>query len=290
MVTATEVIRQNTVGNSDAFPAYVPAHYGWYNGKLIASQVPPATMTAVTYWGQVYPIVGSAFVAPSSGKLIEIANMAAYVRLTATKAWVRVQDQSMVVQGGHFIGDFSGASQAMTPPVLVGGNWRFPLPPSGFNDHWWSSPRGSYAAGTVDGFYCVMDIRVTDATVTNMIAQIGGDWWRTLTAGYVEPVGTNNPAVGAGNWLKLTSTFKTMAYYSFATSAKFLESLPPGVTADGEVVPPIIVNQGPPGPPGPAGPAGPAGAIGPTGPAGPVGTVMIDGVPYLLTINVTPAT
>jgi len=222
MLTA-DVVKQNTVGNSEAKPAYVPSSFDWFNGRKVDAPVPPSGIAAVTYWGQLYPILGTAPPSQSASRMIEISNTASYVRRKTDKVWVKVQDQSKL-GGAHYVGDFSrNASVPMTMTKQTDGSWRMPVPPASYNDHWWSDPRGGFADGSVDGFYCQMDLRVTGPAVTNLIANIGGDWWRTLTSPYVEPVSTNNPGIGMSNWIKLT---------------EFRASLPPGVV-DSVVTPPV---------------------------------------------------
>ena len=57
----SDLIRQNTAGQSEGFPAGVPRSYSWYKGWNAGGEMtPPAGFTAVEGWGQVYPKVGAA--------------------------------------------------------------------------------------------------------------------------------------------------------------------------------------------------------------------------------------
>lgn len=109
-ISLSELIKQNTLGQSEAFPAGVPHSYSWYQGWNPGGQLtPPADFTALEGWGQVYTEEG----APASPNAdVEVANAKTYVHIKETGQWVLVQDQSKLGLGG---GISSLISQAIQP-------------------------------------------------------------------------------------------------------------------------------------------------------------------------------
>ena len=222
----SSVIRQNTLGQSEGFPAGVPRSYNWYKGwNGQGLETPPADFTAVEGWGQVYQRVG----APEHSNpdaTVEVANAKTYVHVKQSGEWVLVQDQSKIqMTGGHFVPDFAGnAGYPMKMTPLAGGGTTFSAPPAGYNDHFWYKSRGTYAAGTVDAVYVQMDLRVTDPDL-NLIASVGADWWRDANAPYLQDH-SNNPGIGSSNWVELSTQWRTLGYYSM-NAAQFQTDLPP---------------------------------------------------------------
>jgi hypothetical protein len=99
-------------------------------------------------------------------------------------------------------------------------------PATGYNDHFWIVPRASYAPGTVNGVFSMAQLR-TDNASANLIANFGADWWRTASARYLNQNGVfvNNPAIGVGSWVKLTTTYQ---YFFFTTMTRSqLDAEPP---------------------------------------------------------------
>ncbi|WP_156937053.1 Ig-like domain-containing protein [Bradyrhizobium sp. WSM2254] len=223
-ISLSELIKQNTLGQSEGYPAGVPHSYSWYKGWNPGGQMtPPAGFTAVEGWGQVYTEEG----APASpGADVEVANAKTYVHIKETGQWVLVQDQSKLgIGGGHFVSDFAGNSAyPMTVTRLSNGAANFDAPSAGYNDHFWYGSRGTYAAGTVDGVYVQMDMRTTDANA-KLVGMVGVDWWRNATAPFLADH-SNNPGVGGSNWVELSTQWKTVGYYSLSTAA-FQADLPP---------------------------------------------------------------
>src|ERR1700736_2748545 len=247
MATSTsDIIRQNTLGMSDGFPAGVPTSYNWYQGWNGDGQnAPPADFTSVTGWGQVYQKVG----APADSNpnaTVEVANARTYVHLTSTGQWVLVQDQATdPLAGGHFVTDFSG-NAAIPLNVSAGSNGSTVLdaPPSGYNDHFWPSARGTYAPGAVDGVYVQMDMRATDPN-SNLVASVGADWWRDANAPYLDDHSTN-PGAGSSNWVQLSTQWHTLGFYSGST-AQFQGDLPPPLVGSGQATPPPVIAPVTPG-------------------------------------------
>ncbi len=226
-----DAITQNTPGYSEGYPVGVPNTFSWCSGsyKPPGSSKPPSNFTAVTGWGQVYQKAGApAYSNPNAA--VEVANAKTYVHLKSTGQWVLVQDQATDnIAGGHFVSDFSGnAAIDMKVNTLSDGSTALDAPPTGYNDHFWPSSRGTFAAGTVDAVYVQMDMRVNDPNL-QLIANIGADWWRNDSAGYVDGF-NNNPGAGMSNWVELSTQWSTLRFYSWSTSQ--LRAAPPPPLAD----------------------------------------------------------
>ncbi len=238
----SDIVAQNTVGGSEGLPVGVPKSYAWYNGlyKPAGYSAPPSNFTSVTGWGQVYQQAGApAYSNPNA--TVEVANARTYVHLRATGEWVLVQDQATnKMAGAHFVADFSGnKALGMRVSTLPGGSTALGAPPAGYNDHFWPSSRGVFAAGAVDAVYVQMDMRVSDPNL-HLVANIGADWWRTPSAGYVDGF-SNNPGAGMSNWVELSTQWSTLGFYSTST-AQFQGDLPPpllGSTPEPETRPTI---------------------------------------------------
>jgi len=235
----SDIIAQNTVGDSEGRPAGVPTSYDWYNGVLKADATPPSDFTSVTGWGQIYPEVGSTYSNPNA--TVDVANAKTYVHIAATGQWVLVQDQATTgLEGSHFVADFSGnASTNMKVTPLSGGGVALDPPPAGYNDHFWPTSRGSYPAGAVDGVYVQMDMKVSDPNL-HVVANVGADWWRTPTAPYVDGF-NNNPGAGMSNWKELSTQWTTLGFFSGSTS-KFQADLPPPLQGSATTTPPVVTT------------------------------------------------
>ncbi|TYO61537.1 hypothetical protein FXV83_37895 [Bradyrhizobium hipponense] len=212
----SDLVRQNTRGNSEGFPAGVPPSYNWYQGWNDGGLwSPPADFSAVEGWGQVYPKVGAPpYSNPSAA--IEVANAKTYVRTKQSGEWALVQDQSKTqLTGGHFVPDFVGnVAIPMKAIHLAGATISFDAPPAGYNNHFWYKARGTYPAGTVDAVYVQMDIRTTDPNL-HLVAMVGADWWRHTKAPYLDDH-SNNPGIGGSNWIELSTQWKTIGFYSMS--------------------------------------------------------------------------
>lgn len=213
-----DAVSQNTPGYSEAFAAGVPRNYSWCAGsyKPPNHTAPPAGFTAVTAWGAVYPKFGAAAL-PSSEGAIEIANAKTYVHLKTQNRWVVVQDQAHLgMAGSHFVADFARRPGIRMKLEHKPGNVvAIGSPPPGYNSHFWPYGRGEFDAGSVDGVYVQMDMRVTDPNMT-YVANVGADWWRDPAAGYVEGF-ANNPGAGMSNWVELSAKWSTLRFYSWDT-------------------------------------------------------------------------
>jgi hypothetical protein len=239
-ISTSDIIRQNTLGLSEGFPAGVPTSYNWYQGwNPDGMGAPPSDFTAVTGWGVVYQEVG----APESSNpnaTVEVANAQTYVHLASTGQWVLAQDQATdPINGGHFVTDFAGdAGIAMNVSAGSDGSTVLDAPTSGYNDHFWPSARGTYAPGTVDGVYVQMDMRVTDPN-SNLVASVGADWWHDANADWVQDF-SNNPGAGSSNWVQLSTQWSTVGFYSESTP-DFQGDLPPPLVGSAQANPPPVI-------------------------------------------------
>ena len=212
----SDLIRQNTPGNSEGFPEGVPPSYNWYQGWNDGGLwSPPADFSAVEGWGQVYPKVGAPPHA-NPNAAVEVANAKTYVHIKHSGEWMLVQDQSKTqLTGGHFVSDFVGnVAIPMKATPLSGATISFDAPPPGYNNHFWYKARGTYPEGTVDAVYVQMDMRVTDPTV-HLVAMVGADWWRHASAPYLDDH-SNNPGIGGSNWIELSTQWRTIGFYSMS--------------------------------------------------------------------------
>ncbi|MHC2538681.1 hypothetical protein [Bradyrhizobium diazoefficiens] len=223
----SDLIKQNTPGNSEGFPAGVPPSYNWYQGWNDGGLwSPPADFTAVEGWGQVYPKVGSPpYSNPDAA--VEVANAKTYVRIKHAGEWTLVQDQSRTqLTGGHFVPDFVGnVAIPMKATPLGGATIAFDAPPAGYNNHFWYKARGTYPAGAVDAVYVQMEMRVTDPNL-HLVAMVGADWWRDARAPYLDDH-SNNPGVGGSNWIELSTQWKTIGFYSMSADGFRTSPAPP---------------------------------------------------------------
>jgi hypothetical protein len=225
--TISEIIKQNTLGQSEGFPIGVPESWNWYKGwNGEGQETPPSNMTAVEGWAQVYQEVGGGGYYNPNAK-IHVANAKTYVHLKATNQWVLVQDQAKLgLGGGHFVTNFAGnAGSAMKITKNADGTHSFDMPTNSYNDHFWFGGRGTFAAGSVDGVYTQYDMRVDDPKA-RVVAEVGADWWLNASAPYLQDH-SNNPGVGSNNWVDLTTKWKTLGYHSM--SAEQFKASPPPV-------------------------------------------------------------
>jgi hypothetical protein len=223
----SEVIYQNTPGNSEGYPLGLSWNKGSYGTRTLTPA--PAGFSAVTGWGVVYPSVGAPVRANAAGDntKILIDRFKTYVHLKSG-GWIKVQDQAQSgIAGAHYVADFSGdANIPWNTQKLSDGSVSADAPPTGYNDHFWQGSRGTFTPGTVDGVFVVADMKTNDPSA-NLVAQIGADWWRDASAPYLYQNGqfVNNPVVGGNNFIKLTTEWQTLYYTSL--SPRQLEADPP---------------------------------------------------------------
>jgi hypothetical protein len=225
-----DAIFQNTPGQSEGYAVGVPKGFAWCSGwyKPAGDSPPPSNFTAVTAKGQIYPKEGAR--APSNKDAITIKNAKTYVHLSTTREWVLVQDQAKdEITGAHFIADFSSnPDKPMKLSLQLDRSVVVSAPPSGYNDHFWPTQRGRYAAGSVDGVYVQMDMRTNDPNM-KVVANVGADWWLDASAGIVPDVATLSGA-GQSDWVELSTRWATLRFYSWSTGQ--LQADPPPPLAD----------------------------------------------------------
>lgn len=226
-----DAVIQNTPGYSEGYAAGVPRTYDWCAGSYRPPDysAPPGDFTAVAGWGQIYANAEEdPYSNPSA--TIEIARAGTYVRLKAARRWVPIQDQTAnPITGAYFAPDFApGGVIPLQIQRLPDGTAVIGPPPADRNAHFWMAARGRYPAGSIDGAYVQMDIRVSDPKI-NLIANVGVDWWRDATAALTRDF-SNNPAAGMSNWVRLSTEWTTLRFYSVTTS-ELTASPPPPLAA-----------------------------------------------------------
>jgi hypothetical protein len=238
-----DAIIQNTPGQSEAFPLGVPKGYAWCSGsyKPAGNSAPPSDFAAVTAKGLVYLEAGSPEYS-GQGAGIRIANVKTYVHLSASREWVVVQDQATNgIVGSHFAPDFSPTlTKQMRLDAQPDRSVIIGAPPKGYNNHFWPTERGTYVPGTVDGVYVQMDMRTNDPYM-KLVASVGADWWRDASAGFVQG-STDVSGAGISNWVKLSTEWSTLRFYSLSTAR--LQAEPPSPLADSHLeTRPIITRR-----------------------------------------------
>ena len=98
-------------------------------------------------------------------------------------------------------------------------------PKPGYNNHFWVIDRGTYPAGSVDGVYVQMDMRVSDPNM-KFVANVGADWWRDASAVFLRSF-VNNPGAGMSNWIELSTDWTTLYFYSWSTDRLLTDPPPP---------------------------------------------------------------
>jgi hypothetical protein len=234
-----DAILQNTPGQSEGYASGVPEDYEWCAGsyKPAGSSTPPSDFTAVTGKGQVYPEAGTYAYSSPNGS-ITIANAKTYIHLGTTREWVLVQDQATDgIAGDHFFADYSPSpAKQMRLEAQPDHSVVIGAPPAGYNDHFWPNKRGTYAAGSVDGVYVQLEMRTT-APNMKLVASIGADWWRDADAGVGRDF-ANTSGAGMSNWVKLSTEWSILRFYSGSTAQ--LRAEPPPPLAGLETKPTII--------------------------------------------------
>jgi hypothetical protein len=221
----SEAVYQNTPGNSEGYPEGLSWDKGFYGTSRLKPA--PAGFSAVTGWGVVYREAGAPVSPNAASDTVQIANFKTYVYLT-NGTWVKVQDQAQGgVGGAHYVADFSGnANIPWREQTLSDGSVSVDAPPTGCNDHFWPTVRGTFTPGTVDGVFVEADMKTNDPSA-NLVAQIGADWWLNYSAQFVTGF-ANNPVVGGNNFVKLTTQWQTI-YYSSLSPQQLQADPPPGL-------------------------------------------------------------
>jgi hypothetical protein len=221
----SNVITQNTVGYSRGYPVGVLNRFAWYKGlyKPSGYSGPPLGFTAVTAWSQVYPKAEApAYSNPNA--TVEAANATTCVKLEKTGEWVLVQRQATnQIAERHFLYNYAmKAAIEMKMSTHPDGSIALAVPPTGYNNYFWPSKRGTFPAGEVTAVYVQMD---TSDPQLCLIANIGADWWRDAAAKFVHGF-ANNPGAGMSNWIELSTQWSTLGFYS-STTQQIKDDPPP---------------------------------------------------------------
>jgi hypothetical protein len=221
-------INQITPGNSQGYPLGLSWDTGIYGTRTLTPA--PSGFSALTGWGVAYQEAGAPVSPNAASDTVQIANFTTYVHLT-NGTWVKVQDSAQTgISGAHYLPDFSGNANApWRQQTLSDGSVSVDAPQTGYNDHFWPVGRGTYAPGTVDGVFIEANMKTNDPSA-NLVAQIGADWWLNATAPYVSGF-ANNPVVGGGDFIKLTTQWQT-AYYTSLSPQQLQADPPPGLQPD----------------------------------------------------------
>jgi hypothetical protein len=185
--------------------------------------------------------VGSPAYSNPDGNIL-VRNAKTYVQLRATREWILVQDQATDnIAGAHFVADFAKeTTEEMRISTLPDSSVALSVPTAGFNAHFWLMKRGTYVAGSIDGVYVQMEMRTDDPNV-KLVANVGADWWRNSTAGYV-PGFANNPGAGMSNWIELSTEWSTLRFYS-GSSSQFQAYPPPQLAGSTPETTPTIIRR-----------------------------------------------
>jgi hypothetical protein len=209
-----EAIEQNTRQKNLPVPAGVPTDWSWYTGKSgVNTATPsPSGFSAVTGWGIVYPEAGY----PTVPANVLVRNFVTFLHL-ASGGWMEVQNQATdPISGDHFVADFSNNQNfPWNTRTLPDGTVVFDAPRVGYNDHFWPERRGTFGSEPVDGVFVSARVK-TDAPAAMLVAALGADWWRSVTAQY-ESGFANNPGIGQSNFVRLKTRWRTLYFYSLST-------------------------------------------------------------------------
>jgi hypothetical protein len=233
-----DAISQITPGGSQGYPDGLSWDTGLYGTTTLKPA--PAGFSALTGWGVVYPEAGQPVSPNASSDTVQIEGFTTYVHLT-NGSWVQVQNQAQTgVSGLHYVADFSSSyTSSLNEQTLPDGSVSVDAPQVGYNDHFWPTQRGTFTPGTVDGVFVEANMKTNDPSA-NLVAQLGADWWLNSTAQYVSGF-ANNPVVGGGNFIKLSTQWQPV-YYSSLSPQQLSADPPPPLQASAPSTPPTTVS------------------------------------------------
>ena len=169
-------------------PHGVPSYWSWAQQPSLGHATPPAGMSALTSWGQIYADTSNTH--PANVR-VEVRNMETYVWSNSSRAWIRVQGASRV-DGAHFVEDFAGNAAVATDlrNEADGGNSTGMV--SGYNFHFWpTGMRGNLPnPSDIGAVYTTVQARLIlddptgpdNRSQARYLANTGADWWRTTSA------------------------------------------------------------------------------------------------------------
>ena len=205
-------------GPHEGAPHGVPTSFSWAQGPSLRSVGPPAGMSAITSWGQIY--ADSSDSRPANVR-VELRNMETYVWSNSRNEWTRVQADAHV-DGAHYLEDFAGNSSMPANLRAEADGGVSTTMDSGYNFHFWpAGERGTLTEPSdVGAVYTTMQARLIlddpngpdNRSQARYLANAGADWWRTTTASFGD--GNNNPGVGQSRFTYLTSDWTAINFYT----------------------------------------------------------------------------
>ena len=217
-INSLDRILYSMSGPHEGAPHGVPTSFSWAKSPSLQNVTPPAGMSAITGWGQIYSDASN--VQPANVR-VELRNMETYVWSNTNHAWTRVQAAAHV-DGAQYVEDFAGnaAVPASVRSEADGGVSTGMV--SGFNFHFWpAGERGNLTdPGDIGAVYTTVQGRIIldnpsgpdNRSQSRYLANTGADWWRTLMATFGD--GTNNPGVGQSRFTYLTNDWTAINFYT----------------------------------------------------------------------------
>jgi hypothetical protein len=205
-------------GPHQGAPHGVPTYWSWAQQPEVDAVTPPAGMTSLIGWGQIYSDATN--VQPANVR-VELRNMETYVWSNGQQAWTRVQGTAHV-DGAHYVENFAGNTSIPTDLRAESDGGTSTGMTSGYNFHFWPVAARAALANPSDigGVYTTVQARLIldnpngpdNRNQARYLANTGADWWRTTTTTFGD--GSNNPPVGQSRFTYLTTDWTAINFYS----------------------------------------------------------------------------
>lgn len=184
---------EGTVVPAEQVPKVVPE---WFRKeKYDAKQIPQG-------WKAAIPLGAAITTSQSSGRIeITSVKLMCYVPGKSGKQTI-VSGVETIGAGLYSINPWFGNNDAHERAKISrasDGAVIIDVPPNRIL-HWWTEKRGTVSQGTKN---CSASAVVRGST--NVIASVGGDWWKSATAQWAG-LNVNNREIGIGNWYKLNNS------------------------------------------------------------------------------------
>lgn len=213
----------------DALP-HGAVHFDWGQAARIGwGNNPPADWTAMIPWGQVYePTSGSA----ATNTRIQLRNLAAWYLSKTDDEW-RQWTFSESVEGANYVEDFvdDKSKPADIRQEATGGIST--TAGDGYNFHFWSE-NGRVRINPTDiaGTWITMEARLIvddpnksdDRAEAKYLLNVGGDYWKSLTAEWDQWKTNGDIAIARFKWL--TSEWQAFNMHTL-TEQQLLNNPPP---------------------------------------------------------------
>lgn len=196
----------------------VPLYYDWAEySRLRTGNTPPAGMGALTGWGQVFWLQGTA----AHTHQVEIRSVQTWLCSTADRRWTRVQNSAP--EGAAFWPDFS--NNTAIPATMVttaSGSTRIGFPAGRAFHYWPKAGRAAFDGKPHCGLVTAFQARAVaadgsplpDGTPAQMVIGAGADYWTTTTAAWAD--NTTNPGIALGQLRLLTPYWR---WYGLSTAS-----------------------------------------------------------------------